>query len=408
MAEVQECQPCDKGQECTTPPCTICTPCAPGFFKASVGTDGCTACPINTYRQDPGANELSNCEACLEKSTTRGLEAQTTWQACLCQTEFYRVKFDDPQDACMDCPVGLICHGDDTLEVVVPDSTWVKDDDIYRLLNCPVGYAVAPAADEPFNAAIQRCEPCGKGFECVNPPCTICTACAPGFFKAAVGTDACTSCPINTYREDPGANELSNCEACLEKSTTRGLEAQTTWESCICDSVYYRIKFDDSTDQCQDCPPGLICHGDDTLEVVVAGSNWIKDDAIFRLVDCPAGYYVFNGGEFFSSETQRCEPCEAGFECVYPPCTACSQCAPGYYKAVKGPIPCSPCPANTYRELSGATDLGNCLECPEGADTRGQEAQTSFEACICGESFYMSGLSCSLCPVGAACNFGRT
>ena len=32
---------------------------------------------------------------------------------------------------------------------------------------------------------------------------------------------------------------------------TRGLEARTTWESCISDSVYHRIKFDDAADQCQ-------------------------------------------------------------------------------------------------------------------------------------------------------------
>ena len=51
-------------------------------------------------------------------------------------------------------------------------SNWVIDDAIYRLVDCPAGYSVAPAADEPFNAAIQRCEPCGKGGSCAPLLCS--------------------------------------------------------------------------------------------------------------------------------------------------------------------------------------------------------------------------------------------
>ena len=48
------------------------------------------------------------------------------------------------------------------------------------------------------------------------------------------------------------------------------------------------------------------------------------------------------------------------------------------------------------------------MQCMEGADTRNQKAQVDIDACICAPAFYRSGASCSLCPVGAGCNFGRT
>ena len=151
------------------------------------------------------------------------------------------------------------------------------------------------------------------GYECTTPPCTTCSQCAAGYFKAAVGTEPCTACPVNTYRETQGATALSDCVDCLEKSNTNNTVGMSTWESCLCEPIYYRIQFDDATDECQVCPPGLTCHGDDTLDPVVAGSNWERDGKIFRLKDCPAGYSVENGGDgVFSAEVQRCEPCNKG------------------------------------------------------------------------------------------------
>lgn len=110
----------------------------------------------------------------------------------------------------------------------------------------------------------------------------------------------------------------------------------------------------------------------------------------------------------FKPELQKCVPCDKGMECITPPCVKCTACPAGFYKSVKGPIACTPCPADTYRTTQGARNLGDCLPCPEGADTRGNNAQIAITTCICAEAFYMSGSVCSLCPVGAGCNFGRS
>ena len=111
---------------------------------------------------------------------------------------------------------------------------------------------------------------------------------------------------------------MSDCIDCLERSNTNNSVGMSTWQSCLCEDIYYRLKWDEATDECQVCPTGLRCHGDDTLDPVVAGSNWVRDGKIFRLVDCPFGYSVENGGDgVFSAEIQRCEPCDKGeYLCV--------------------------------------------------------------------------------------------
>ena len=59
---------------------------------------------------------------------------------------------------------------------------------------------------------------------------------------------------------------------------------------------------------------------------------------------------------------------------------------------------------------TGATEVGNCLECPMGADTRGVDGQTSSDACVCSARFYLSdpqssgaALECVRCPRGLEC-----
>ena len=47
----QECQICDKGEECTESICTACEPCRAGYYKSTAGTDACVECPVDTYRR---------------------------------------------------------------------------------------------------------------------------------------------------------------------------------------------------------------------------------------------------------------------------------------------------------------------------------------------------------------------
>ena len=153
----QRCQVCGKGEECPLHMCSECTPCAPGHYKAAVSTEACDACPKDTYRETEGANELGDCEECLANSHTNGAMGQTSWSACVCDSAYYRIVADDKDDACMECPRGLICDGTSTVQPVVENSTWVVDGAIYKLQSCPSGYYVEASTDE-----LQECKPCGK------------------------------------------------------------------------------------------------------------------------------------------------------------------------------------------------------------------------------------------------------
>ena len=100
------CEHLSQGEDCNTNSCEECRPCLPGYFKSAIGTDACEQCPANTYRDEPGARELSNCVQCLAKSSTRQKRAQSTWRACVCDSIYYKLVSEQPSDECQKCPPG--------------------------------------------------------------------------------------------------------------------------------------------------------------------------------------------------------------------------------------------------------------------------------------------------------------
>jgi hypothetical protein len=294
----------------------------------------------------------------------------------------------------------------------IKGSWTVVDPGLYVLQDCPKGHKIinsSTADDNVFSHDAQTCQPCGKGEECTHSSsCVTCSKCQPGYYKAAVSTDPCLPCPANTFREEAGASDLGMCRSCLAKSSTRGAVGQSTWQACVCDSSYYLIMANSADDACQDCPPGLTCHGDATLDPVVPGSNWTIDGAIFRLQSCPTGYFVSpRASETFDAAQQRCLPCGKGEECTHSSsCVTCSECQPGYYKAAVSTDPCLPCPANTFNPDPGATSITFCKACPIGADTGSNTAKVSLHDCACSVRLYSTTstpFSCSTCPSGAVC-----
>ena len=250
-------------------------------------------------------------------------------------------RFHDP--SCLQCPAGGDCIAGGN-SVSFDTGVWNESNSLYQLVKCPTGYKKINATiQEPdiFDHDVQICEMCDKGEECNLDSCEVCTLCEPGKFKSARSTEPCQECPANTYRMMPGARELANCLDCLPKSGTKGKKGQTHWRNCLCEDAYYRLVYDQITDECQVCPPGLICYGDDTMTKVVPESVWSTQDQIFRLDSCPYGYAVYNGNDgVFNAELQKCEMCDKGEDCIHPPCTNCTACAPGKFKSAKSTEPC--------------------------------------------------------------------
>jgi hypothetical protein len=115
-ATLQQCDPCDKGSECKSPPCTFCTLCAPGYYKDSKSATPCSACPKDTQNEFEGGDALSSsCTPCPEKASTNGQTAVSNASVCECLKEFYPMDQASARDSrsrtfvCKTCPAGAVC-----------------------------------------------------------------------------------------------------------------------------------------------------------------------------------------------------------------------------------------------------------------------------------------------------------
>lgn len=333
---------------------TSCIQCMPGSFKNTVGSTACTLCPAGTYGNVLGGLGLDACLSCQPRASTDGLEGQSTQDSCKCYDQFYLTVTEDEDGnvthTCVTCPIGAVCSKDRSCALHYPG------------MHCADGTQI-------------------KGTWAVTDNTTVkfvLTACPLGY---EMHTEA-----------KVGLADLQKCHRCLPK-----------WQYIL----------DPASDSCQECPPGLVCHGDDTLEPVVINSTWTRERGIFILQSCPTGYSVFSGHGYFFAEQQRCEPCGKGEDCNGTSCQVCRGCLPGYYKATVGTELCEPCPANSFLETSGAIKLSMCARCQSDSSTFGREAQNHRRSCECDGSFYrvasMQGtvnetLTCQGCPKGALCS----
>ncbi len=159
--------------------------------------------------------------------------------------------------------------------------------------------------------------------------------------------------------------------------------------------------------ECQLCPRGLQCRGDDVVELKVPGSVWDEVDGVYYLVSCPPGYLLENNSTLVK---QQCVGCPVGLECTVTTglCRECTPCPPGYYKETLGPELCEPCDRDTFNPDYGATSVAECRACPQYASTQ-QNASTQASDCVCAESTYIieepnsTGPICRECPIGAEC-----
>ena len=334
-----------------------CEQCAPGSFKPTVSNTDCTKCPVGTYGLKWNAHDLRSCLPCQARSSTRGLEGQNSQESCRCFEQFYlavsRAQSKKSEYECRSCPVGAICGKDRTCALRHSD------------MKCTDGTSITGSWEV--------------------------TDAATGIFKLK-------SCPsgYEARTEDLVASaELQMCHQCLPK-----------WQYIL----------DPANHSCQECPPGLVCHGDDTLEPVTPSSRWERQGSFFKLVSCPPGYQVFSGEQGFSAELQKCVPCGRGQDCNRTSCIRCTDCRPGFYKASVGTEPCEPCPADSFRETERTSDVSICTRCPIHSSTAGRVGQASHTACQCKPAFYAVApmgrnanqtLQCRPCPVGALCSGGK-
>ena len=109
--------------------------------------------------------------------------------------------------------------------------------------------------------------------------------------------------------ESSGQYVLTSCPTGYEMRTTAERGSPDLQECFKCPSPSTYILRPDQ-DECQTCPPGLRCSGDDTLEPVTTNSTWEKNGSVFKLEACPSGYSAVSiNTEGVDAADQECEQC---------------------------------------------------------------------------------------------------
>eukprot|EP00961_Rhodomonas_salina_P174396 2351891-Rhodomonas_salina.1 len=261
---------------------------------------------VGEWKEQGGMFRLASCPAGHEFVNSQELGGPFDHAAQQCRQCTGLQYITDPnQHSCQSCPPGLRCSGTDAVDPVVAGSAWRAVGPHYILLSCPSGFSVVNTSLGAFAPAEQRCEPCGKGEQCVSEPCQACTLCPPGTFKAASGPQPCAPCPPNRYGVIVGATREDDCEPCA----VGGLCANG---------------------QCALAVPGLRCDDDGTG--ILGSWSRIREGAWtgrWQLLSCPAGHRIINSTAT-ESDLQRheCQKCPEGYFITNPndPSARCQRC----------------------------------------------------------------------------------
>ena len=128
------------------PPCTWCTPCAPGYVKEDRGEATCKTCPANSHQPDTGAFE---CTQCRPHSSTVGLPGSTSASSCICNSGYY---FETASSLCLACPTNSSSPpGSTSASSCICSSNYymVLANSVYTCVPCPLNL-VGPEAAARF------------------------------------------------------------------------------------------------------------------------------------------------------------------------------------------------------------------------------------------------------------------
>jgi hypothetical protein len=215
--------PCDQGY--TGPGDGLCTACAAGSYKPTVGSVACTLCGVNTYGTTLGAISNTSCIACPGNSTSVGGSDKPN--LCFCEAGYEQTK---DFNACIECRPGFY----DNI------TNW------HECSMCGGGlYSAFWGAKGP-----ETCKECGAGTwsNIGGATCQLCPPNTNSSVRSAFLTDCkciagatgqdgqtCQFCESNTYKSVTGS---ARCTACpLNSQSPSGSIALST---CICNQGFYR------------------------------------------------------------------------------------------------------------------------------------------------------------------------
>lgn len=398
----------------------ICVQCAPGTARLDTGNTSCTACGIGFIAPDAGS---LTCTSCGTGRTTLG-EGATE---CVCAAGW---GFDNETQGCSKCPINTFkaAAGDDECEPCAPGEVAVPGST--ECGNCPVNQSLIPGTADcgcapgyglQEDGSCQMCAPGTNKTSAGSVPCTPCPAnlyqshagalqclachansvsapgatacacaaghflaelqecapCAPGSAKATVGDELCLLCAAGSYSSLAGSLQCESCAA-FELSDEGATD-------CVCEPGY---GFDTDTGLCTACAPGSAKASAGDFDCSLCDAGTFQGGVAALTCETCAEFLTSLSG----AETCVCAPGRTLVDGV------CEACAAGTAKADLGNGACSACDVGYFSDAGSAL----CLACPSGASTAAPGSAT----CVCVGGFEpvnASGpLSCSPCHPGYA------
>jgi serine/threonine protein kinase len=336
-AVIQQCSPCPRGEECISPPCTTCSLCQPGYYKASAGIDNCVPCPVDTYATESGSRALSACQRCPTYGSTQGRVGQTSQADCTCGTGYYPAYASGSESfTCVICPAGAKC----------PDGSCALSK--FSSVMCPGGSRIIG------DWMLQRTglfvlQGCPAGYYLYSDQCQLC----PALYYCSGGSLPSTPCSSGQF-STPGSAFKDNCSSAVFVYVVVNLPILRLFFTDQTSSNFqHTLAYVAGTDF-NHVVIDIVQFGNDPRTTDVTSKVATLDptsaeDMVLRLnataVQSSFDTNGFKGSSLMSVQVTACVP---GNELlVQPPPSTCVPCQSNYFCS-GGSAPRAPCPGGGF------------------------------------------------------------
>lgn len=341
-----------------------CSKCPKDYFKDSVASKPCTACPAKSTTDNEGSTASADCKCdkgyahvgntceicpagkyadqrgqrkckdCPAGSTTRAFDKKWTTikgavslSQCVCQGGYMKVEKSGAGHSCVACTIGKFSQENAANCEQCPQySTTVRDATVNRQdCLCVKGYiarkGLCKMCDRGSFAdslGSRRCDICELN---TNTPDKGSTSedkceCDPGYTLApASSAKKCRVCPANSYKKSSG--DAKTCTACPAHSSTAGVTGAASVTACLCDPGFYFVEGqDDGAHTCVECGVDTYkdTYGNNKACQSCRQHSSSEGKTKLKSVDgclCKAGFFLY--------ESRICEACDSAI----PNCDEC-------------------------------------------------------------------------------------
>lgn len=406
------CEQCPAGFSCSSSTSQI-TECASGTYSPA-GQLACTTCPSGKYCPDVTSSTEITCPSgtystggqAFCTACTPGYSCNSkTGDGSACIDGRYRTHL---MKTCTICSAGHACADAGLPPVACRPGTYASAGATACQV-CPAGsqctatQASLCQAGTYSGSGFTACVPCPQGFLCdqagSSAPLTTC----PEGNYCPLGANQKQPCPAGTFRGSTGGGAITDCLTCPEGFYCSVATGTVTPVACpaghICPSGT------ESAEQ-YPCPPGTYTNASASARLSFAACDTCPSghyclSGTHQPAICVPGYYCPDGTEY-RSRSQTCSLyVSLSLALSYPAVSRTpTLISPLLYRQQY------PCPAGTYLNSTLGTNVGDCLECPEGSYCpKGSGGVTRCPAGTYNPEKGSGLLSeCLACPAGTVCS----